>query len=92
MGHAVVNHSVFIDECGYNSWMARSHGRVRRGERTYNQVCGQRGRNVTVTMAISPTNSLVFELFFCKKNTSFRRVEYVMDGSMDESVSESVSQ
>lgn len=24
------------------------------------QVCGQRGRNVTVTMAISPTNGLVF--------------------------------
>ena len=35
-------------------------GRARRGERAYRQVCGQRGRNVTVTMAISPTNGLVF--------------------------------
>ncbi|XP_068701076.1 uncharacterized protein [Montipora foliosa] len=60
MGHAVVNHSVFIDECGYNIWTARTHGRARRGERAYRQVCGQRGRNVTVTMAISPTNGLVF--------------------------------
>ena len=60
MGHAVVNHSVFIDECGYNIWTARTHGRARRGERAYRQVCGERGRNVTVTRAISPTNGLVF--------------------------------
>lgn len=60
MGHAVVNHNVFIDECGYNIWTARSHRRTRRGERAYRQVCGQRGRNVTFTMAISPTDGLVF--------------------------------
>ena len=64
MGHAVVNHSVFIDECGYNIWTARTHGRARRGERAYRQVCGQRGRNVTVTMAISPTNGVVFHSGF----------------------------
>jgi len=52
MGHAVVNHSVFTDECGYNIWTARNHGRGRRGERAYRQVCGQRGRNVTVKVAI----------------------------------------
>ena len=32
----------------------------RQGERVYRQVCGQRGRNLTVTMAISPINGLVF--------------------------------
>ena len=36
MGHAVV----FIDECGYNIWTAITHGRARRGERAYRQVCG----------------------------------------------------
>ena len=35
MGHAVVSHSVFIDECGYNIWKARTHRRARRGERAY---------------------------------------------------------
>ena len=30
------------------------------GERAYRQVCGQRGKNVTVALAISPTNGLVF--------------------------------
>ena len=40
MRHAVVNHSIFVDECGYNIWTARSHGRARLGERAYRQVCG----------------------------------------------------
>lgn len=44
MGHAVVNHSVFIDECGYNIWTARSQGEALRGERAYRQVCGQPAR------------------------------------------------
>ena len=33
MNYAVVRHSVFVDECGYNIWAARSHGRARQGER-----------------------------------------------------------
>ena len=32
----------------------------------------------------------IFELFFCKKMSHSRRAGYVMDGSMDESVSQSV--
>ena len=57
MNHAMVRHCVFV---GYNIWTARSHGRGRQGEKAYRQVCGQRGRNLTVTMAISPINGLVF--------------------------------
>ena len=49
-----------VDECGYNIWTARSQGRAIRGERAYRQVCGQRGRNLTVALAISPTAGLVF--------------------------------
>ena len=60
MRHAVVNHRVFVDECGYNIWTARNQGRARIGDRVYRQVCGQRGRDVTVALAISPTNGLVF--------------------------------
>lgn len=44
----------------YSIWTARSQGRALRGERAYRQVCGQRGRNVTAAMAISPTSGLVF--------------------------------
>ena len=58
MGQALVSHTAFVDECGYNVWTARSQGRAIQGERAYRQVCGQRGRNLTV--AISPTAGLVF--------------------------------
>ena len=60
MNHAIVRHCLFVDECGYKIWTVRSHGRARQGERAYCQVCGQRGRNMTVTMEISPINGLVF--------------------------------
>ena len=60
MNHDIMRHCVFIDECGYNIWTARNHGRARQGERAYRQVCGQRGRDVTVALAVSPVNSLVF--------------------------------
>ena len=60
MNHAIMRHGVFIDKCGYNIWTVRNHGRARQGERAYRQVCGQRGRNVTVALAASPVNSLVF--------------------------------
>lgn len=55
----VESHCVFIDECGYNIWTARSNGRTAMGERAYRQVCGQRGRNVTVVLAISARTGLV---------------------------------
>ena len=30
MNYAVVRHCVFVDECGYNIWTARGHGRAQR--------------------------------------------------------------
>lgn len=55
----VIGHCIFIDECGYNIWTARSYGRATQGERAYRQVCGQRGRNVTCILAVSPRTGLV---------------------------------
>ena len=60
MNHAIMRHCVFIDECGYNIWTARNHGRARQGERAYRHLCDQRGRNVTVALAVSPVNGLMF--------------------------------
>ena len=73
MNYAVVRHNVFVDECGYNIWTTRSYGRARQGERAYRQVCGQRGRNLTVTMVISPINGLVFFSAFLAKCSAFTR-------------------
>ena len=55
-----MNSCVFIDESSDNIWAARNQRRARIGDRAYRQVCGQRGRNVTVALAISQTNGLVF--------------------------------
>ena len=60
MNHAIMRHYVFIDRCGYNIWTARNYGRARQGERAYRQVCGHRGRNVNMALAVSPVNGLVF--------------------------------
>lgn len=61
----VVRLCVFVDECGYNFWTARCYGRARLGKRAYRQVCGQRGRNLTVGLAISAING---QTYFCLKN------------------------
>ena len=55
----VVGHCVFIDECGYNIWTAKSYGRAAAGERAYRQVCGQRGSNVTIVISVSLRAGLV---------------------------------
>ena len=38
INHAIMRHYVFIDECGYNIWTARNHGRERQGMCAYRQV------------------------------------------------------
>ena len=83
MRHAVVNHSIFVDKCGYNIWTARSHGRARLGERAYGQVCGQRGRNVTVALAISPTNGLVFHSAFLLGMTGKRFNDFLTQARLN---------
>ncbi|XP_068687734.1 uncharacterized protein [Montipora foliosa] len=83
MRHAVVNHSIFVDECGYNIWTARSHGRARMRERAYRQVCGQRGRNVTVALAISPTNGLVFHSAFLGGMTGQRFNDFLTQARLN---------
>ena len=61
VNHAIMHHGVFIDKCGYNIWTARNHRwEGAKGDPAYRQVCGQRGRNVTVALEVSPVNGLVF--------------------------------
>lgn len=55
---------VICGECGYNIWTTRSHGWKRIGEKAYQKVGDQQGINVTVALAISPTNGLIFHLAF----------------------------
>lgn len=59
---ANLHQTIFIDECGFNIWTARNHGRSKRGDRAYRQVCGQKGRNITICLAISPVFGLVHHI------------------------------
>ena len=56
---AIENQVVFVDECGFNIWTARSHGRSTRGDRAYRQVFGQKSPNITITLAVSPVFDLL---------------------------------
>ena len=57
---ANLNHTIFIDKCGFNIWTSRSLGRSRQGDRAYRQVCGQKGRNIAICLAISPVFGLIY--------------------------------
>ena len=46
-------HRVYVDETGLNLHISRSRGRAAVGERAARIVCGRRGHNMTVIMAIS---------------------------------------
>ena len=83
MRHDVVNHSIFVDECGYNIWTARSHGRARLGERANRQVCGQQGINVTVALAISTTNGRVFHSAFLGGMTGQRFHDFLTQARLN---------
>ena len=83
MNHAVLRHTVFVGECGYNIWTARSHGRARLGERAYRQVCGQRGRNVTVALAISPVTGLVNHTAFLRGMNGERFRDFLVQSRLN---------
>lgn len=52
-------HLLYMDEFGVNLWTARTIGRAPRGERAVTIVNGQRGRNLTICLAISQELGLV---------------------------------
>ena len=89
MNYAVVRHCVFVDECGY-IWTTRSHGRARQGERAYRQVCGQRGRNLTMTMAISSIYGLVFSSAFVGRMNAARLDNFLTQARTNLYLDESV--
>ena len=54
---------VFVDECGFNVWTARTQGRSARGTRAVRIVEGNRGKNLTLCLAVSPGFGLVHYMF-----------------------------
>lgn len=56
----MTKYRVHVDESGPNLHLSRSRGRVEAGHRAARIVCGQRGRNMTVIMAISDRVGAVY--------------------------------
>ena len=90
MNHAVLRHTVFVDKCGYNIWTARSHGRARRGERAYRQVCGQRWRNMTVCLAISRINGPVSHSAYLGGMDAVRFSDFLVQARLNSDPDETV--
>ena len=56
----MTKHRVYVDETGLNLHLSRSRGRAEAGHRAARVVCGQRGRNMTVILAISDRVGAVY--------------------------------
>ena len=54
---------VFIDESGFNLWLARTRGRARAGQRAVRTVGGRKGPNFICIMAVSNTRGLIHTEF-----------------------------
>ena len=59
MSNGLNNYKLFIDEFGVNIWTSRTKGRAPVGQRAIRVVEGQRGKNLTICLAISPEGGLV---------------------------------
>ena len=53
-------HRIYIDETGMNLHLSRSRGRSEAGRRAARIVCGQRGENMTVILAISDRVGVIY--------------------------------
>ena len=70
---ANIHHPVFIDECGFKP--ARTQERARVEECAYRQLCGQKGRNITVFLAVSQV--------FCLKHHTIQMGETTRESFTD---------
>ena len=54
---------IFLDEFGVNVWTSRSKGRSLKGNRSVRVRSGQRGKNLTLCLAVSPQLGYVHHMF-----------------------------
>jgi len=68
---------IFVDECGYNLWTARTQGRSIQGTRAVRVACSQRGQNLTLCLAVSPSYGLVHYMLFTGGMTKERFSDFL---------------
>lgn len=68
---------IYVDECGYNLWTSRTQGRSLQGSRAVRTVCGQRGQNLTLCLAVSPAFGLVHQMLVTGGMTKEKFAEFL---------------
>ena len=79
LASGVIGHCIFIDETGYNIWTRRSQGRAPRGAPVRRVVNNQRGRNCSVTFAISHEVGLVHHTIRLGSTTLLSFQEFIQE-------------
>lgn len=51
---------IFVDECGFNLFTARTRGRAANGRRAVRQVAASKGKNLNLLMAVAPAAGLYY--------------------------------
>jgi len=51
---------IFVDECGFNLFTARTRGRARINQRAVRQVTSSKGKNLNLLMAVAPAAGLYY--------------------------------
>ena len=51
---------IFVDECGFNLYTARTRGRARINQRAVRQVTSSKGKNLNLLMAVAPATGLYY--------------------------------
>ena len=51
---------IFVDECGFNLFTARTRGRARINQRAVRQVTSSKGKNLNLIMAVTPASGLYY--------------------------------
>jgi transposase len=77
-GDVTPEECIYIDESGFNVWIKRNYGRSSSGKRCFTVCNGQRGRNISLCMAIGLNGVLHWKLI----NDSFNRerfTEFLME-------------
>ena len=74
----------FVDECGFNIWLRRSYGRSRKGERAYRTAHGQRGKNVSLCLAISSSHIVHHKIIGAYDRIKFQEFIFEIDALSQE--------
>lgn len=72
-------HKIFVDECGMNMFTSRTQGRAERGMPAVRINHGQRGRNLTICLAVSERLGLVHHNSFTGGQTQQRFSDFLME-------------